>query len=105
MGEAYTIYFAIGSILAVVAQLIIIVGSGILVSKRKHTSTILMLTGCILSLFFTFLGFATSMLAAGQSPEAVLTWSSISAMLSPLPHLLFAIGLAMYAFKRVQKAS
>nr|WP_299388864.1 hypothetical protein [Allomuricauda sp.] len=103
MEDSYTFIYALGSILGTLAQLVVIVGCIVLVSKKKNPATIIMLVGSILSLLVSILNFSGTFIAAQYSTDSILTWTKFFAILWPLPYILFAIGLLWYAVNYVKK--
>ncbi|MDC6364992.1 MULTISPECIES: hypothetical protein [Flavobacteriaceae] len=104
MDNTHTIFYAAGGVLNGIAQLIVLIACIVLVIKQKSGATILMLIAQILGLFFSIGGFAWTGLSAQLGPESVLYASKMTAVLSPIPHILFAIGLLLFVFHKVKKA-
>ncbi|MCL6265632.1 hypothetical protein [Flagellimonas myxillae] len=103
MEDSNMLFYGLGSFLGALAQLAVIVGCIVLVGKRKNTATILMLVASIFSLFFMIGNMLWSVIAGQYGTEAILTWSKLAAVLGPLPYILFAIGLLLYAVNHVKK--
>ncbi|WP_431121638.1 hypothetical protein [Flagellimonas flava] len=105
MDDSYTLFFALGSILGTVAQLAVIIGCIVLVSKQKNAGTLLMLIGSILTLVFNILNFSGSLFAGHRGADSVLSWTKMFAVIGPLPYILFGIGLLVYAIGHVRKSA
>ena len=97
MDNSDTIFFAAGGLLNGIAYLLIIAACVTLVIKRKSGPTILMLASQVLALFFYVGSFAATTISASQSAETLVSTTKIMALLGPLPHILFAIGLLWFA--------
>ncbi|MEM7486970.1 MAG: hypothetical protein AAF348_17320 [Bacteroidota bacterium] len=104
MEESHTLFFAIGGILNTLGQLMIIIGCILLTIKQKNIGTIIMLIASILSLFFMIGSFTGNFIAGQYGVDSILSWSKIISVLGPLPYILFAIGLLIYAVKYVDKS-
>ncbi|MBS9463128.1 hypothetical protein LV716_15060 [Flagellimonas sp. HMM57] len=103
MENSHTLFYAIGGILNALAQLVVIIGCIVLVTKQKNTGTILMLVASILSLLFLIGNFAGNMIAGHYGTDAILLFSKMTAVLTPLPYVLFAAGLLTYGVMYVNK--
>ncbi|NAY90678.1 hypothetical protein GTQ34_01995 [Muricauda sp. JGD-17] len=103
MENTDTLMFAAGGLLNGIAYLVIIVACILLVAKRKTGATVLMLASQLLGLLFFVASFAWTTISAHQGAESLVKTSKIIAMLGPLPHLLFAVGLLWFVFTLVKK--
>ncbi|RDY61295.1 hypothetical protein [Flagellimonas nanhaiensis] len=103
METNHTFFFAAGGVLNGIAQLVVLIACIILVIKQKSGSTIMMLVAQILGIFVSVGGFTWTALSAQVDPESVLTASKTMALLGPLPHILFAIGLIWFVYSNVKK--
>lgn len=103
MDNSQTFIYAIGSLLGVLGQIVVIIACIILISKKKNPATMLMLIASILALVVTILNFSGNIIAAQAGVDSVLTWSKIFALIGPLPYVLFAIGLILFATNHVKK--
>ncbi len=103
MENSHALSFAIGGILSTLAQIAVIIGCIILVTKQKNGATILMLAASILSLFFAIGNFSWTLVASRYGPDSILSWSKIAALIGPLPYILFAVGLLLFAINHVKK--
>lgn len=104
MEDSYTLIYALGSILGSLAQVLVIIGCIVLVSKKKNPATILMLVGSILSLVVTVLNFSGTFVAAQHGTDSILTWTKVFAILGPLPYIMFSVGLMLYAINYAKKS-
>ncbi len=104
MDNSQTFIYAIGSLLGVLGQIVVIIACIILISKKKNPATVLMLIASILALVVTVLNFSGNMIAAHNGVDSVLTWSKIFALIGPLPYVLFAIGLMLFVTNHIKKS-
>lgn len=103
MEDSTALFYGLGSLLSTLAQLAVILGCIVLINKQKNSATILMLVASVLSFFFAIGNIIWSMITAQYGTESILTWSKIAAVLGPLPYVLFAIGLLLYAVNHVKR--
>ena len=103
MDNSDTLFFAAGGLLNGIAHLLIIIACVVLVIKRKSGPAVLMLAAQVLALLFYVGSLAWTTFAARQGAESLVQTSKILAMLGPLPHILFAVGLLWLAISLVKK--
>ncbi len=101
--ENYEAYFMIGGGLTSLGKLIVVLASGILLAKQRNAGTILMFLGSVLSIVFSIGALLTTTFSAQAGPESIVKVNALSSILSPLPYILFAIGLLLFAAKQVKK--
>ncbi|MGW9686572.1 hypothetical protein [Flagellimonas sp. 2504JD1-5] len=98
-----SIYYALGSLLYGIANLLIIVACIFLVIKHKNIGAILMLIGSISILLFSILNMIWTQFAARDGSESLLQATKIMNIAGPLPNVLFAIGLLLLAVRYIKK--
>ena len=103
MENSDTLFFATGGFLNGIAYLLVIVACVVLVLKRKSGPAILMLASQLLALLFFVGSFVVTAVSARQSAETLVSTTKIMALLGPLPHILFAIGLLWFAVSLAKK--
>ena len=103
METDHTIFYAAGGVLNGIAQLIVLIACIVLVIKQKSGSTILMLIAQIMGIFVSIGGFTWTALSAQLGSESVLRASKLMALMGPIPHILFAVGLLWFVLSKVKK--
>ena len=101
--ENHTFFYAAGGILNGIAQLVVLIACIVLVIKQKSGSTLMMLVAQILGIFVSVAGLTWTTISAQLGPESVLRASKTMALMGPLPHILFAIGLLWFVYSNVKK--
>ncbi|MFD2098348.1 hypothetical protein [Flagellimonas iocasae] len=101
--ENYEAYFMIGGGLNALGKLIVVLACGILLLKQRNLGTVLMFSGSVLSIILGLGFLLLSTFSAQEGPESVLNTNALGSILTPLPYILFAIGLLLFAAKQVKK--
>ncbi|MBO0322483.1 hypothetical protein J0X14_09250 [Muricauda sp. CAU 1633] len=101
--ENYEAYYMIGGGLTSLAKLIVVLASGILLAKQRNWGTILMFLGSVLSIIFSLGTLLLTTFSAQTGPESIVKANALGSILNPLPYVLFAIGLLLFAAKQVKK--
>lgn len=103
--ENYEAYFMIGGGLSTLGKLILVLACGILLTKQKNLATILMFSGSVLSIVFSLVIMLGTTFSTQGGPESVVKVNALGSLLTPLPYILFAIGLLLFVAKQVKKQS
>lgn len=101
--ENYEAYFMIGGGLNTLGKLVLVLACGILLAKQRNWGTILMFLGSVLSIIFSLGTLLLTTFSAQGGPESVVKANALGSILTPLPYILFAIGLLLFAAKQVKK--
>ncbi|WP_156102330.1 hypothetical protein [Muricauda sp. MAR_2010_75] len=101
--ENYEAYFMIGGGLTSLGKLIAVLASGILLAKQRNWSTILMFLGSVLSIIVSLGFLLLTTFSAQEGPESVVKVNALGSIITPLPYILFVIGLLLFATKQVKK--
>ncbi len=101
--ENYDAYFMAGGALQILGKLILVLASGILFTKQRNLGTTLMLLGSLLSIVFSLGTLLLTTFSAQAGPDSVIKANALGSLLTPLPYILFAIGLFWFSLKQVKK--
>ena len=103
MDYSDSIYYALGSLLYGITNLLVIIACIVLVVKHKNIGTILMLIGSVSILLFSILNIVWTQLAARESSESLLQATRLMSIIGPLPNTLFAVGLILFVVRYLKK--
>ncbi|MBR9853534.1 MAG: hypothetical protein GYB37_03005 [Algicola sp.] len=99
----YEAYFMVGGVLTALGKLILVLASGILFTKQRNLGTTLMFLGSVLSIVFSLGTLLLTTFSAQAGQESVIKANALGSLLTPLPYILFAIGLLLFVIKQVKK--
>ncbi len=103
--ENYEAYFMIGGGLNALGKLILVLACGILLAKQRNWGTLLMFLGSVLSIVFALGVLLLTTFSAQVNSESIVKANVLGSILTPLPYILFAIGLLLFAAKLAKKQS
>ncbi|MFC4219949.1 hypothetical protein [Flagellimonas marina] len=101
--ENYEAYYMIGGGLNAIGKLIVVLATGILLSKQRNSGTLLMFLGSVLSIIFSLGTLLLTTFSAQNGAQSIVKVNALGSILNPLPYILFAIGLLLFAAKQVKK--
>ncbi|MEW2922341.1 hypothetical protein AB1A65_12780 [Muricauda sp. ANG21] len=101
--ENYEAYYMIGGGLNAIGKLIVVLATGILLSKQRNSGTLLMFLGSVLSIIFSVGTLLLTTFSAQNGAQSIVKVNALGSILNPLPYILFAIGLLLFAAKQVKK--
>lgn len=101
--ENYEAYYMIAGGLNALGKLILVLASGILLTKQRNWGSIIMFLGSILSIVLSLIVLLGTTLSANYSLKLLATSSVIGNFLTTIPPIIFSIGLLLFVLLYVKK--